>query len=179
MCGISLAVVFGTFVDTIIRQKTSIHLDKRIAKAVTTSREGLMARTLGSFPFIPEYYIFHHKHRGEGLCCSMAPIHQNGRLARAGKVGQLAIASHCRSASFDLKMPSHANCVVPGCPNRKDQCNWGLFPGEEDVQGRKVYVKRRLCGYTLDRVGCGNAFHLFASPYPFIAYRRTWDPALC
>ena len=43
-------------------------------------------------------------------------------------------------------MPLHANCVVPGCPNRNDHCKWGLFPSEEDVQGRKVYVKRRLCG---------------------------------
>ena len=53
-------------------------------------------------------------------------------------------------------MPSHANCVVPGCPNRKDKCKWGLFPSEDDVQGRKVYVKRRLCGSKLDQIGCGN-----------------------
>ena len=50
-------------------------------------------------------------------------------------------------------MPSHANCVVPGCPNRKDHCKWDLFPSEEDVQ---VYVKRRLCGSMLNKVGCGN-----------------------
>ena len=52
-------------------------------------------------------------------------------------------------------MPLHANCVGPGCPNRKYHCKWGLFPSK-DVQGCKVYVKRRLCGSTLDKVGCGN-----------------------
>ena len=57
-------------------------------------------------------------------------------------------------------MPSHANCVVPGCPNRKDKCKWGLFSSEHDVQGRKVYVKRRLCGSRLDKVGCRNTSSL-------------------
>ena len=57
------------------------------------------------------------------------------------------------------KMHSHTNCVVPGCPNRKDHCKWGLFPSEGDVQGRKVYVKRHLCGSMLDKVGCGNPSH--------------------
>ena len=55
-----------------------------------------------------------------------------------------------------MQMPSHANCVVPGCPNRKDRCKWGLFPGEEKVQGRVVYEKRRLCGSSAAKVGCGN-----------------------
>ena len=87
---------------------------------------------------------------------TMARIHQNGRRARAGKVGQLPHIILWRNRFVRRKMPSHANCVVPGCPNRKDHCKWDLFPSEEDVQGRKAYVKRRLCGSTLNKVGCGN-----------------------
>ena len=86
----------------------------------------------------------------------MARIHQNGRRARAGKVGQLSHIILWRNRFVRRKMPSHANCVVLGCPNRKDHCKWGLFPSEEDVQGRKVYVKRCLCGSTLNKVACGN-----------------------
>ena len=55
-------------------------------------------------------------------------------------------------------MLSHANCVVPGCPNRKDKCKWGLFPSEGDVQCCKVYVKQRLFGCTLNKVGCSNTY---------------------
>ena len=56
-------------------------------------------------------------------------------------------------------MPGHDNCVVPGCPNRRDRCKWGLFTKEETVAGRVVYGKRRLCGSLLDRKGCENKFH--------------------
>ena len=48
---------------------------------------------------------------------------------------------------------SHRNCVVPGCPNRRDRCKWGLFPADEKVGGRRLYEKRRLCG---SEDGCGN-----------------------
>ena len=41
--------------------------------------------------------------------------------------------------------------MVPGCPNRKDHCKWGLFLSD-DVHGRKW----RLCGSTLEKVSCGN-----------------------
>ena len=44
-------------------------------------------------------------------------------------------------------MPSHANCVFLGCPNRKDHCKWGLFPSEEDVQGQGVRQQARTQGF--------------------------------
>lgn len=47
---------------------------------------------------------------------------------------------------------SHRNCVVPGCPNRRDRCKWGLFRSDKEIGGRVVYVKRRLCGSK----NCGN-----------------------
>ena len=72
----------------------------------------------------------------------MARIHENGRRARAGKVGQLPHIILWRNRFVRRKMPLHTNCVVLGCPNRKDHCKWGLFPSEEDVQGRKVYIMR-------------------------------------
>ena len=40
--------------------------------------------------------------------------------------------------TFDFEfvaMPGHDSCVVPGCPNRPDRCNWGLFPGAAPVAG--------------------------------------------
>ncbi len=86
----------------------------------------------------------------------MARIHQNGCRAHVGKVGQLPCIILWRNCFVRHKMPFHANFVVPGCPNRKDHCKWGLFPSEEDVQGRNVYVKRSLCESTLDKVGCSN-----------------------
>ena len=60
-------------------------------------------------------------------------------------------------------MPGHDNCVVPGCPNRRDWCKWGLFPGAAPVAGRVVYVKRRLCGSELSRKGCENAAEICKS----------------
>ncbi|XP_065195428.1 uncharacterized protein LOC135827887 [Sycon ciliatum] len=53
-------------------------------------------------------------------------------------------------------MPSNAHCIVPGCSNRKSSCKFGLFETDDaNSQGRKVFVKRRLCGSDLARVGCG------------------------
>ena len=48
---------------------------------------------------------------------------------------------------------SHRSCVVPSWPNRRDRCKWGLFPSDEEVGGRRVYVRRRLC----DTDNCHNA----------------------
>ena len=62
-----------------------------------------------------------------------------------------------------IAMPGHDNCVVPGCPNRRDRCKWGLFPGAAPVAGRVVYVKRRLCGSELSRKGCENAAEICKS----------------
>ena len=70
--------------------------------------------------------------------------------------GALVSWPHSGIPLFSSKMPSHVTYVVPGCPNRKNHCKWGFFPNEEHVQGRKVYIKRRLCGSTLDKVDCGN-----------------------
>ena len=92
----------------------------------------------------------HSVYTANGPCSSKWPPRT------CGEVGQLPLIILWRNRFVRRKMPSHANCVVLGCPNRKDHCKWGLFPSEEDVQGRKVYVKRCLCGSTLNKDGCGN-----------------------
>ena len=51
-------------------------------------------------------------------------------------------------------MPGHCHCIVPGCSNRRDSCKFGLYPSEEPVAGRFVYVKKRLCGCEESRLGC-------------------------
>ena len=51
--------------------------------------------------------------------------------------------SSCRQLSM---LKSHRNCVIPGCPNRRDRFEWGLFRSGKKVGGGEVYVKRRLCG---------------------------------
>ena len=77
----------------------------------------------------------------------MARIHQNGRRARAGKVGQLPHIILWRNRFVRRKMPSHANCVVPGCPNRKDHCKWDLFPSKKMFRD----VRRTSSGGYVDR----------------------------
>ena len=48
------------------------------------------------------------------------------------------------------KMPSLCHCVLPLCSNRKNNCKFGLFPGDNGQ-----YEKRRLCGHPSDlRGGC-------------------------
>ena len=59
-----------------------------------------------------------------------------------------------RAFSFRVEMPNHAHCIVPGCSNRRNKCKFGLFPSEEPVHGRHVYVKKRLCGSMESRKGC-------------------------
>ena len=103
----------------------------------------------------------------DGQINPMATMHQNGhRAQRKGGSADHVIANW--EPLFQSRMPSHANCVVPGCLNRKDKCKWGLFSSEEDVQECEVYVKRRLCGSMFDKVGCDNASHSCKS----VSYHR-------
>ena len=69
------------------------------------------------------------------------------------------------------KMPSHPNCVVPGCPNRKDHCEGACFPM------RKMFRDVRCTSSTtyvdVHWMRMPATPHLLASQSHFIGYQRT------
>ena len=84
----------------------------------------------------------------------MAPIHKMAAARPCGALfkNQKLSAGHLTGGGDQnssllptgnlSKMPSLCHCVVPLCRNRKNNCKFGLFPGDNGQ-----YEKRLLCGH--------------------------------